>query len=298
VNAVTVAAPGKINWTLEIVRRLEDGYHELRSVMQTIDLIDVVSVTRAAGARVAYAGHVGTLPGLAAGNDLAHRAIEAFKQHAMPEGGASVTIEKAIPIAAGLGGGSSDAAAVLRALDLLYETGMAAERLREIAATVGSDAPFFIECGTASISGRGDEVAHLPDVYAAPLLLCVPHAGEREQKTASMFAAVTPRDYTEGYATIGVADAANAGRPVTDELLVNVFECVTPRLQPGTHLAMQALRAQGASPHLCGAGPSFFVLLHDPRVAPSLIERVRELDFEPRIVQTLRREDALAFEGT
>jgi 4-diphosphocytidyl-2-C-methyl-D-erythritol kinase len=200
-----------------------------------------------------------------------------------------------VPVAAGLGGGSSDAAAVLRALDRLWGSQQSDANLTEIAGELGSDPPFFVLGGTAVAGGRGDAVEPLDDALAPSILLAVPPPNERGEKTAEMYRALTPDDFSEGDATLGVREVVGARRMVQDAHLSNVFERVTSRMQPETERAMAALRAQGYAPHLAGAGPSFFLLYGGGAdLAHLLGDRIRELGFEPIATHTLSRARALA----
>jgi 4-diphosphocytidyl-2-C-methyl-D-erythritol kinase len=295
-RSLRLLAPAKINWTLEVLRLRPDGYHEIRSVLQTIDLCDVVTVTAARDIDLHIDGEAGTLADEAPEANLAYRAAVALRERCGVRAGASIMLMKRAPIAAGMGGGSSDAAAVLRALNELWETGQSRQNLMEIAGEIGSDPPFFLDGGTAAVSKRGDHVEPLRDALAPPMLLATPPAHDRGRKTAAMFAALTPAEFSDGYVTIGVRETVEAGRPLSDEHLNNVFERVLSTAQPATELAMDALRAQGLAPHLAGAGPAFFLLLRERSDIDALSERVRGLGFEPRPARTLSRHDALRTE--
>ncbi len=291
-----VTAPAKINWSLEALHIRPDGYHELRSVLQTIDICDTLTLEPAEGIDLALMGHPGVLRDLPPDQNLAVRAAVALREHASVAGGVRITLEKRIPGAAGLGGGSSDAAAALRGCNALWGAGVGDNELGAIASAIGSDVPFFLAGGTAAVAGRGEVVEPLPDARAAPLLLALPEAEDRGRKTEAMFGALTPDDFADGYVTIGVREIVEAGRAVVDGDLNNVFERVTTRMQPGTERAMDALRAQGLVPHLAGAGPSFFLLIADPAKEEAIAARVRELGFEPRRAQLLPRAAAVRIE--
>jgi 4-diphosphocytidyl-2-C-methyl-D-erythritol kinase len=295
-RALRLLAPAKINWSLEVLRIRPDGYHELRSVLQTVDLCDVVTLTPADAVELVLVGERIPLWDEPPERNLAHRAAVALRERAGIRAGVRIELEKCIPVAAGLGGGSSDAAAVLRGCDELWNTQQPQTNLMEIAAEIGSDPPFFIAGGTAAAGGRGDAVEPLPDAIAPPLLIATPRQHERGEKTARMFAALDPDDFSDGYVTIGVRDAVVAGRPIDDGFLNNVFERVTTTMQPETERAMDALRASGMSPHLAGSGPSFYLLLSDDGERQAAAERVRELGFEPHAARTLSRADALRIE--
>ena len=295
-KGLRVIAPAKINWTLEVVRIRPDGYHELRSVMQTIDLHDVVTLTATDGDDITLeiTGEAGMLADNPTESNLAYRAGVALRDRAGVRKGAHIVLEKHVPVAAGLGGGSSDAAAVLRGLNVLWDAGQPAVNLMEIAGEVGSDPPFFVVGGTAMVSGRGDYVEALPDAVAPSILLATPPQHGRGEKTAAMFGALSPHDFAEGYVTIGVRETVEAGRTLVDGGMANVFERVTAKMQPETELAMEALRADGYVPHLCGAGPSFFLLYGGGAdLAHELSGRIRGLGFEARPVHALKRERAL-----
>lgn len=294
-GSVRVIAPAKINWTLEVLHKRPDGYHELRSVLQTIDLRDVITLRDAAEISVELVGpEVGALAGAPPESNLAYRAALALSRRSGGGRGVRITIDKRVPVAAGLGGGSSDAAAVLRGLNRMWGLGESRENLAELAGEVGSDPPFFVFGGTALISGRGEQVEPLPDAVAPPILLATPPQDERGEKTAAMFAALGPDAYTAGDVTLGVREALAAGRAIVDDELQNVFERVTASMQPQTEIAMEALRAQGYVPHLCGAGPSFFVLFSGAGTEEALSERIRELGFEPRATRATTRRSATA----
>jgi 4-diphosphocytidyl-2-C-methyl-D-erythritol kinase len=294
-TGVRVIAPAKINWTLEVLHKRPDGYHELRSVLQTVDLHDTVTLSDAPEISVEIHGpEAGGLPDAPPESNLAYRAAMALSRRSGGGRGVRISIEKRVPVAAGLGGGSSDAAAVLRGLNRMWALAESRENLAEVAGEVGSDPPFFVFGGTALISGRGEHVEPLPDAVAPAILLATLPQDERGEKTAAMFAALGSNAYTAGDVTQGVRETLAAGRLVGNAELQNVFERVTASMQPQTEIAMEALRAQGHVPHLCGAGPSFFLLLSGAGTVEALSERIRELGFEPRSAHTTTRRSATA----
>lgn len=290
-RGIRLVAPGKINWTLEVVRIRPDGYHELRSVLQTIALHDVVTVSDAKDISLEISGPAkGMLGDAPAELNLAYRAAEALRRRTSARRGVHIAIEKHVPVACGLGGGSSDAAAVLRGLNLMWDARQDEASLVEIAGEIGSDPPFFIAGGTALVSGRGEHVEALPDAIAPSILLATPPEDERGEKTATMFGALTPEHFAEGYVTIGLREVAEAGRMIVDAHLTNTFEQVTARVQPESARAMAALRDQGYAPHLAGAGPSFFLLFPGGAdLGDELSRRICDVGFEPHVTHALRR---------
>ncbi|MGH7407095.1 MAG: 4-(cytidine 5'-diphospho)-2-C-methyl-D-erythritol kinase [Candidatus Methylomirabilales bacterium] len=172
-QARTVSAPAKINVILEVLGRRADGYHDLWSVLTLVDLCDTVTVApRKRGILLAVRPPV--VP--AGPENLAFRAAEAYFGTWGRPGGAAITLRKRIPVGGGLGGGSSDAAAVLAALNAMTGRPLTREQLLELAAGLGSDVPFFFSRGTALITGRGEQVADLPP--PSPRWLVVALAGE------------------------------------------------------------------------------------------------------------------------
>ncbi|MCJ7491347.1 MAG: 4-(cytidine 5'-diphospho)-2-C-methyl-D-erythritol kinase [Dehalococcoidia bacterium] len=254
-----LVAPAKVNWTLEVLGRRDDGYHEVRSVLQTLALHDAIALSPADYLEVRYVGATAG-PLAAMEEDLAHRAAEALRQEAgKPELAALIELEKAVPAAAGLGGGSSDAAAVLRGLNRLWGLDFDAERLRRIGGKLGSDVSFFLTGGTAEAGGRGDEVAPLADVPPLAITVAVPH-DRLQQKTAQMYRRLRPEHFTSGEHTRRLVEKLAAGGAISDDDVFNTFEAVLFEAMPLAAVLRDECRNDGACPHLAGSGPAFFFL--------------------------------------
>ncbi|MFQ5880590.1 MAG: 4-(cytidine 5'-diphospho)-2-C-methyl-D-erythritol kinase, partial [Dehalococcoidia bacterium] len=213
-------APAKINWTLEVLGRPDSyrGYHEIRTVLQTIDLADVIEVWPAADLRLEVIG-----PHQASEDDLVLKAARLLQEESGHRGGALIRLTKRIPVAAGLGGGSSDAAAVLRGLSQLWGLGWGSERLAAIAAVVSSDATFFLYGGTALAQGRGERIAPLPDVPPTRLVLVVP-PWSLPDKTARMYQGLVEGDFSDGSRTQRLVRRLQKGEPPADSDLCNAFQ--------------------------------------------------------------------------
>lgn len=162
----------KINWILEVLGKRSDGYHEVSTVLQTIDLrdrldfellVDPVIRLRVQGREVARGA-----------DNLVYRAAKLMLPLAPGGGGVSIVLTKRIPVGAGLGGGSGNAATVLLALNRLWNCGLALPQLEELAAKLGSDVPFFLQGGTVWARGRGEQLRPLPDPPREELLLWYP----------------------------------------------------------------------------------------------------------------------------
>ncbi len=163
-------APAKINRELRVGARRPDGFHEIRSRFCTIDLADRLEIEEAEGLEIACAG----LPVPEGGSNLVVRAATALAQELEIAPGARIRLEKRIPVGAGLGGGSADAAVALLLLSRLWDSPLSAAGLSDVAARVGSDVPFFLHGGEADVTGRGERVTPREDGPARELLLLVP----------------------------------------------------------------------------------------------------------------------------
>lgn len=172
-KTVTLKAPAKVNYRLDVLRRRPDGYHDLRMIMQRFDLCDEVTLalTESPGIRV-VCGREGVPDGP---DNIAWRAADALLPMATTPSGVEIRIDKRIPVAAGLGGGSSDCAAVLMGLNQLLGLDLSDERLMEIGVKLGADVPFFIFKRTALAEGVGDRLTAIEGVPAAWLVVVNPN---------------------------------------------------------------------------------------------------------------------------
>lgn len=293
-GALRVLAPAKINLTLEILGRRDDGYHDLDTVMTTIDLADSVRLRPAGALDVRLSGRFASA--VEGERELAAEAAKALAAAAGREPEVAIEIEKAIPVAAGLGGGSSDAAAVLRGLDRLWGLGWPAERLAGVGAELGSDVPFFVYGGAARCMGRGEVVEPLRDLRPLRLLVMVPPVPPPPDKTARRFAAVQPRDLSHGERSHRIAHRLERGAPPPTADLWNAFEGVVERTESEllAHYGAYAAVVGGAPLHLTGAGPAVFLLAHE---RAKVAELRRDLEAEGATVlpaSTLPRAAALA----
>jgi 4-diphosphocytidyl-2-C-methyl-D-erythritol kinase len=251
---VRTVAPAKINWTLEVLGKRPDGYHEIKSVMQTIDLCDEVEVEKSDRTTLNAKGYQPD------DDDLTLCAVRVLEETTRRELPVAIRLVKRIPVAAGLGGGSSDAAAVLRAVDRLYGLGLSRAKLAEVGATVGSDVSFFVYGGTALVEGRGERVTVLPDVGETWVVVVVP-AVRIADKTQTMYAGLTAESFTDGARTEEMLLAVRGGKALEtfDVHGYNAFERQALRLFPELDWLFGALFTYGLIEFtLTGAGPSMF----------------------------------------
>jgi 4-diphosphocytidyl-2-C-methyl-D-erythritol kinase len=193
-------------------------------------------------------------------DNLVARAAEALALELGREAAGHLRIEKCIPLAAGLGGGSSDAAAALRLLNQLWQSGVRPERLAEIAARLGSDVPLFLTGGTALLRGRGEQVEALPSPPTFWLALACP-SFHTPDKTRRLYAALQPTEWSDGRVTRQLADRIRDGAAVFDASFINSFDGPAVRVHPDFAVLRSRLADAAGTPlHLTGAGPSVFAL--------------------------------------
>ena len=251
-------AYAKINLTLEILGKRRDGYHNLASVMQTVDLFDYVTIAEAENIVVTCEDDQIT-PEI----NLATKAANVLKQRTGVTNGAQITIEKNIPVSAGLGGGSTDAAATLRGLNKLWKAGLSFDELTEIAAEIGSDVPFLVRGGTSLVQGRGEDVTPITAATIPKILILTPEVNLENPtaKTASVFSHVNESMFTSGNLTHKLAARVRSGGDCPPEFFFNQFGNIVESLFPGWNTERDQLKALGARDvMLCGAGPSMFTV--------------------------------------
>jgi 4-diphosphocytidyl-2-C-methyl-D-erythritol kinase len=245
-------AAAKVNLALEILGKRDDGYHELAMVMQAVDLSDRLTLEDGDGLELATDSS-----GVPADDtNLALRAARALRDAAGLERSVRITLEKRIPVAAGLGGGSTDAAAVLVGLNSFWGLRWPLERLDEIAVGLGMDVPFFLRGGAALATGRGERLQPI-EAGALALVLVSPGIGV---STAATYARVTPDLYSDGERARETARTLGTRRPArVAATLYNALEEVVAPVHPEIGRMRAALEAAGAlGATMSGSGPTVF----------------------------------------
>lgn len=269
---ISLNAHAKINLTLEVLERRVDGYHEIRSVMQTISLCDRLyfEEDRYLNFQCADSNWV-------ANRSLASRAAELLKRHMSMQQGAKITFDKCIPLSSGLGGDSSDAVAVLRGLVRLWGGNVTISDLAGLAATLGSDMPFFFSGGTALVCGRGDIITVLPEISCVWLVLLFPNVPCLAYKTATMYSLLRPEHFTCGESTDALVTRLGHGSVVSSGDLFNVFEKVARSAFSGLEQCWTDFQQIAGVPvHLAGAGPTLFTMFDDEVHARHIQQRLQD----------------------
>lgn len=247
-------AHAKINLTLEALGKRSDGYHNLASVMTTIGLHDTLTVKLSDELRMVNDG------GVPSDQNLVMRAATLLKEVCQVKGGAEFSLVKKIPESAGLGGGSADAAAALRALNRIWNLNLSKNDLADIGAKIGSDVPFLVHEGAALVQGRGEEVDPIPRPPIDRLLVLSPDIFVAD-KTKTLFSNLDRSAFTRGNLTHKLAARIKAGHDAPAEFFFNLFQPLAPKLFPGWAEYHDALAGLGAREiTLSGAGPSMFAV--------------------------------------
>ena len=244
---LAVPAPAKLNLFLHVVGRRADGYHELQSVFIPVDLADLLDFERRADGKIERTGDViGDV-----GTDLAVRAAQALQQASGTRYGASINVEKKIPAGSGMGGGSSDAASTLIALNRLWDLDWPRERLFPLAVALGADVPFFLGAGPAFVEGIGDRLTALA---LAPAYYAVVHP----QVAVSTREIFTDPGLTRDTKATIIAAFSAAQETLPEQLFgANDLELVVRRRYPAVDHAVRYLQRFGPA-RLTGSGSAVF----------------------------------------
>jgi 4-diphosphocytidyl-2-C-methyl-D-erythritol kinase len=277
-----LSARAKVNLALEVLSRRPDGYHEIATVMQTVELADRLVLEEADGLSVTTSA-----PGVPTDErNLAYRAAAVLREAAGLSRGVQITLDKRIPVAAGLGGGSTDAAAVLAGLNRLWGLRWPVARLEELAVGLGMDVPFFLRGGAALATGRGEQLAPVEGA-ALPLVLVNPRF---PVNTAEMYGRVTPAMYSSGGQArqmVGALTSRRTGRVAAS--LYNGLEAAARAAYPEIGHMLAALGAAGAlGAAMSGSGPTVFAIARSWEQARQIRARVVRGSWECWAVRTLR----------
>ncbi|PZX02841.1 4-diphosphocytidyl-2-C-methyl-D-erythritol kinase [Psychrobacillus insolitus] len=285
-----VKAPAKINLTLDVLHKRSDGYHEVEMIMTTVDLADRIGLEIREDEKIQILSVDRFVP-----NDyrnLAYQAAKLLKDTYHVKLGVSITIEKNIPVAAGLAGGSSDAAATLRGLNTLWGLGLSLEELAQLGTKIGSDVAFCVYGGTALATGRGELIQELPAPPNSWVILAKPTLGVStadiygkmkldkiiHPKTNQMIEAIENKDFYQMCDSIG-----------------NVLEDVTLKLYPEVAVLKEQMQKFGADAVLMsGSGPTVFGLVQQESRVQRVYNGLRGFCDEVYAVRLIGERDTLA----
>ena len=272
-DSLNYKARAKINLGLDVCRRLENGYHEVKMVMQTIDLYDeLILKKRQDSDIILLINSVDNLGKLE--DNLIYKAAKLMKEHYQIKQGVEVSLKKNIPVAAGMAGGSTDAAAVMRAMNEMFELGRSKEELMELALPLGADIPYCIMGGTALAEGIGEKLTPLPQPPHAEIVVVKPPI---MVSTAKVYQSLDLNEMDKHPDIDGMVKAIEDGdlKGITQRM-ENVMETVTETEFPIITDIKKMLTGNGAlNAMMSGSGPSIFGVFQDALTASDAAEYVR-----------------------
>lgn len=281
-NSVTVSAPAKINLTLDITGRRQDGYHNLCTIMQSISLADSVFIEANESGKIAFECRANKIPeGIPNGKEnIAYRAAEAFLDYSgVSCGGLYIKVDKRIPSQAGLGGGSADCAAVLAGLNKLLGTGYSQERLCEIGVRLGADVPFCIVGGTKLCRGIGEDISPAPPLEDCFIVVGKGGSGISTKKAYEKIDSLNPSERQNSELYDGsLSSLAKAGG--------NIFERVTDNSDVSEIKRINA-ECGAAYSAMSGSGSAVFGLYRRRTNAEKCLSMLKEKSFFAEICTPL-----------
>ncbi|MBB5181911.1 4-diphosphocytidyl-2-C-methyl-D-erythritol kinase [Planomicrobium koreense] len=284
-----VKAPAKINLTLDVLYKRPDNYHEIEMIMTTVDLADRI------GLKATESGiHIESADRFVPNDsrNLAYQAAQLLKDTFNIKSGVIISLDKQIPVAAGLAGGSSDAAATLKGLNQLWQLNLSLDELAELGAKIGSDVSFCVYGGTALAKGRGEIIEHLPAPPHCWVVLAKPTIGV---STADVYGAFKPAK-AEHPDTGKMIEALEQGdyQAMCDHL-GNALESVTLEMHPEVAQIKEQMKKFGADAVLMsGSGPTVFGLVQQEARIPRIYNGLRGFCGEVYVVRLIGERETLA----
>ena len=279
-------AYAKINLGLSILGKRKDGYHEVSMIMQSVGLCDEVIITEGEGIQIST-----NLEGLTCGKDnLAYKvaALLAEKYNITPN--VHIILNKKIFMAAGLAGGSSDAAAVLRCLNKYWNLNLDGDTLETLAAELGSDVPFCIRGGSAIAKGRGEIIVPLPDMPETIVVLA--KLRNLDVSTAWVYKNYNPGRVVNNPSIEQIAEELSKGGKAIAPYMGNVLETVTIPANPQIASIKAAMLGAGAYySMMSGSGPTVFAFAENQEIAEKIVDALKNFDVETAITTTVRRKE-------
>ena len=267
-------AYAKINLTLDVLGKREDGYHDIKSIMQAISIRDDVEIDIGTGKPWSLLCSDETIP--TDETNLAWKAAKVFFEALKKEpDGIEIRITKRIPQQAGLAGGSADAAAVLRALNRNYEYPLSVAALAELGAEIGSDVPFCVVCGTAMVEGRGEKLRRLPDLPDCFFVVCQP---DFSCSTPELFKKLDEKEIPKHPNHQAMESALLAGDLLkVAENIHNVFDPVVTEEHLELNYIKSIFASYGAVAHqLTGSGSAVFAVVSEFEIAAVMCHMLKE----------------------
>ena len=263
-DEITLKALAKINLGLDVVRRREDGYHEVRMIMQTIHLYDLLEIQKIREPEIQIVSNLSFLP--VNENNLVYKAARLLQEKFALTDGISVKLTKRIPVAAGMAGGSTDAAAMLYAMNQLYDLGLSRRELMKRGVQIGADVPYCLMRGTALAEGIGEKLTALPPMPKCPVLIAKPAVSVSTKFVYQNLKLNEQTPHPDIDALI--TDIRNSDLDNICADMGNVLETVTiPNYPVIAQIKEQMLKSGAKASMMSGSGPTVFGLFGDEETA-------------------------------
>ena len=282
-DEITLKALAKINLGLDVVRRREDGYHEVRMIMQTIHLYDLLEIQKIREPEIQIVSNLSFLP--VNENNLVYKAARLLQEEFALTDGISVKLTKRIPVAAGMAGGSTDAAAMLYAMNQLYDLGLSRRELMKRGVQIGADVPYCLMRGTALAEGIGEKLTELPAPPKASILVAKPPI---MVSTKEVYQSLKADELSSHPDIDGMIEALKQGslQGITDRM-DNVLETVTVEQFPVIAQIKDFMKEHGAMNALMsGSGPTVFGIYKEEQEALAAEKALREMGLAKQIKVT------------
>lgn len=271
-DELAVKALAKINLGLDVLRRREDGYHEVKMVMQTIHLYDQLHLKKIESG-IYLETNLGFLP--VDESNLAYRAARLMKEKYQIEEGIDIRLNKRIPVAAGMAGGSTDAAGVLYGINELFNLGIKRKELMELGVQIGADVPYCIMRGTALAEGIGEKLTSLPPMVKCPVVIAKPQVSV---STKYVYENLKLDEHTQ-HPDIDalIQNIRTKDLPAIACSMGNLLETVTAKKYPEIEKIKELMRENGAlNAMMSGSGPTVFGLFDELETAKMAAAIVRQ----------------------
>lgn len=262
-------ANAKINLTLDVLGKREDGYHLIDSVFQSVSLCDEIDIKKNNAIVVRCSDNT-----ICDKSNIAYTAAQKFFEYTGIIGGAEIVIKKHIPLASGMGGGSADAAAVIVALDKIYKTNLSQEQLCEIGLSVGADVPFCIVGGTARVGGIGEKMSRLPKMPDCAILI-IKHGAKLS--TADMYKKVDACPQEKFYTQAMADSIINNDLDAVCDNIFNAFSAVCDN----DRLISDIKLTNPQTVSLSGSGPTVFAIYNDIYKAEIALQSLKTMGYYP-----------------
>ena len=279
-DEITLKALAKINLGLDVVRRREDGYHEVRMIMQTIHLYDLLEIQKIREPEIQIVSNLSFLP--VNENNLVYKAARLLQEEFALTDGISIKLTKRIPVAAGMAGGSTDAAAMLYAMNQLYDLGLSRRELMKRGVQIGADVPYCLMRGTALAEGIGEKLTPLPPMPKCQILIAKPPISV---STKMVYEKLDSCEIKEHPDIDGILDGLkNQDLEQVAASLGNVLEKVTVEAYPVIAQIKECMMEAGAlGAMMSGSGPTVFGIFRDRRTAKEAFTKVKAQNLAKQI---------------